>query len=111
VESGCCLVTTLGKLFTHIPLSRSSIIWYQSKTNCLEPGISSGAPMLVIKYGYLYLLPLLLLLCFLLQVTVDKIYSVLLFVNGGWMVDVRTVSNLLPYFVISKMLASFRNFQ
>jgi len=28
----------------------------------------------------------------LLQVTVDKIYNVLLFVDGGWMVDVRKVS-------------------
>jgi len=25
-------------------------------------------------------------------VTVDKIYTVLKFVNGGWMADVRTVS-------------------
>jgi len=27
----CCQVTTLGKLFTHVPLSPSSIIWYQSQ--------------------------------------------------------------------------------
>jgi len=26
----CCQVTTLGKLFTHVPLSPSSIIWHQS---------------------------------------------------------------------------------
>jgi len=28
-----------------------------------------------------------------LQVTVDRIYSVLQFVDGGWLVDVRTVSS------------------
>ena len=28
---GHCRVTTLGKLFTHVPLSPSSIIWYRSK--------------------------------------------------------------------------------
>jgi len=28
-----CQVTTLGKLFTHVPLSPSSIIWYQSRSS------------------------------------------------------------------------------
>ena len=27
----CCQATTLAKLFTHVPLSPSSIIWYQSR--------------------------------------------------------------------------------
>jgi len=30
-QSCHCQVTTLGKLFTHVPLSPSSIIWYQSR--------------------------------------------------------------------------------
>ena len=34
------------------------------------------------------------LMRFPLQTTEDKIYNVLLFVNGGWMVDQRTVGRL-----------------
>jgi len=37
-------VTTLGKLFTHVPLSRSSIIWYRSRSgDVLWPGRSGVA--------------------------------------------------------------------
>jgi len=32
----CFQVTTLGKLFTHVPLSPSSIIWYRSKGGATE---------------------------------------------------------------------------
>jgi len=37
-------ITTLGKLFTHVPLSRSSIIWYRSRSgDVLWPGRSGVA--------------------------------------------------------------------